>query len=83
MRDMLQFYINGEWVDPVEPKSIEVINPATDEVCGHISMGSAADVLTRELLEALYAHPLEAIAGPHGPVWLPGKATRAGGRSTP
>jgi aldehyde dehydrogenase (NAD+) len=44
MRDMLQFYINGEWVDPVEPKSIEVINPATDEVCGHISMGSAADV---------------------------------------
>ena len=44
MRDMLQFYINGEWVDPVEPNSVEVINPATDEVCGHISMGSAADV---------------------------------------
>ena len=44
MRDMLQFYINGEWVDPVEPKTMEVINPATDEVCGHISMGSAADV---------------------------------------
>ena len=44
MRDMLQFYINGEWVDPVEPKTMEVINPATDEICGHISMGSAADV---------------------------------------
>ena len=44
MRDMLQFYINGEWVDPVEPNSVEVINPATDEVCGHISMGSVADV---------------------------------------
>jgi iron complex transport system ATP-binding protein len=50
---------------------------------GRTARGSAADVLTRELLEALYAHPLEAIAGPHGPVWLPGKATRPGGRSTP
>lgn len=44
MRDMLQFYINGEWVDPIEPSSLDVHNPATDEVCGHISMGGVADV---------------------------------------
>lgn len=44
MRDYLKFYINGEWVDPVEPKSAEVINPATEEVSGHISLGSVADV---------------------------------------
>ena len=44
MRDMLKFYINGEWVDPVEPESIAVVNPATEEVCGHVSAGSAADV---------------------------------------
>ena len=44
MREMLQFYIDGEWVDPVTPKTLDVINPATEEVCGRISIGSAADV---------------------------------------
>jgi aldehyde dehydrogenase (NAD+) len=44
MRDMLKFYIDGEWVDPVTPNTVEVINPATEEPCGHISLGSAADV---------------------------------------
>jgi len=40
----MQFYIDGQWVDPVTPASMDVINPATEEVCGHISAGSAADV---------------------------------------
>ncbi len=44
MRDQLQFYIDGAWVDPATPKTLEVINPATETVCGHISLGSAADV---------------------------------------
>ena len=44
MREMLQFYIDGKWVDPVTPKTLDVINPASEEVCGHISIGSAADV---------------------------------------
>ena len=44
MRDYLQFYIDGRWVDPVEPKSLDVINPATEDVAGRISLGSAADV---------------------------------------
>ncbi len=44
MREMLQFYIDGKWVDPVSPKTLDVINPATEEACGRISMGSAADV---------------------------------------
>ena len=44
MRDMLKFYIDGEWVDPVTANPFEVINPATEEVCGRISLGSAADV---------------------------------------
>jgi aldehyde dehydrogenase (NAD+) len=44
MRDYLKFYINGAWVDPVTPKQIDVINPASEAVAGHISMGSAADV---------------------------------------
>lgn len=41
---MLQFYIDGEWVDPETPNPFDVINPATEEVCGRISLGSAADV---------------------------------------
>ena len=44
MREYLKFYINGAWVDPVTPKTLAVINPATEQAAGHISMGSAADV---------------------------------------
>jgi aldehyde dehydrogenase (NAD+) len=42
--DNRQFYIDGAWVDPVEPKEMKVINPATEEVAGVISMGSSKDV---------------------------------------
>ena len=44
MREHLKFYIGGQWVDPAEPKTIDVVNPATEEVCGRVSAGSAADV---------------------------------------
>jgi aldehyde dehydrogenase (NAD+) len=44
MREYTKFYIDGQWVDPVTPKTLDVINPANEEVAGHISMGSAADV---------------------------------------
>ena len=44
MREYKQFYINGEWVDPVTPNDFDVYNPATEEVCAHISLGSEADV---------------------------------------
>lgn len=44
MRNYLKFYIDGAFVDPIAPKTAEVINPATEEVSGTISLGSAADV---------------------------------------
>ncbi len=44
MREMLKFYIDGKWVDPVKANPVDVINPATEESCGRISLGSAADV---------------------------------------
>jgi aldehyde dehydrogenase (NAD+) len=44
MREYLKFYIDGKWVDPVTPKTAEVINPATEGVSGTISLGSPADV---------------------------------------
>jgi aldehyde dehydrogenase (NAD+) len=42
--DNRQFYIDGAWVDPAEAKELKVINPATEEVSGVISMGSSKDV---------------------------------------
>jgi aldehyde dehydrogenase (NAD+) len=39
-----KFYIDGQWVDPAKPQEFKVINPATEEVAGVISMGNAADV---------------------------------------
>ncbi len=44
MREQLKFYIGGQWVDPIDPHAIGVVNPATEEICGHVSLGSAADV---------------------------------------
>lgn len=44
MREYTQFYIDGRWVDPAEPKTLDVDNPATEMVCGKIALGSAADV---------------------------------------
>jgi aldehyde dehydrogenase (NAD+) len=44
MKDHLEFYIDGKWVPPVIPKTLEVLNPATEEPVARISIGSAADV---------------------------------------
>ncbi|KAB7578947.1 aldehyde dehydrogenase family protein [Verminephrobacter eiseniae] len=44
MRNYLKFYIDGNWVDPVTARSIDVINPATEASAGRISVGSAEDV---------------------------------------
>lgn len=44
MREYMQFYINGEWVDPIAGQPFDVINPATEEVCARIALGSADDV---------------------------------------
>lgn len=56
MRDRLKFYIDGAWVDPVEPRTLEVVNPATQAVMGHISLGSKADV-DRAVAAAVRAFP--------------------------
>ena len=39
-----QFYINGQWVAPLSHETLEVINPATEEVIDRIAMGGADDV---------------------------------------
>lgn len=44
MREYLQFFIDGDWVDPVELATLDVDNPRTEQVSGRIALGSAADV---------------------------------------
>jgi len=39
-----KFYINGAWVEPAGRKTLDVINPATEEAFATISMGTAEDV---------------------------------------
>lgn len=39
-----KFYINGEWIEPAGRSSLDVINPATEEVISTISLGNADDV---------------------------------------
>ncbi len=40
----LQFYIDGEWVEPLAPRALDVINPATEQVIAQVSLGGAVDV---------------------------------------
>ena len=44
MREYLKFYIDGEWVDPIQLKTLDVDNPTTEQVSGKIALGSAEDV---------------------------------------
>lgn len=44
MRDYSKFYINGEWVEPAKANPFDVVNPATEEVAGTVTLGSADDV---------------------------------------
>ncbi|KHE71802.1 aldehyde dehydrogenase family protein [Halobacillus sp. BBL2006] len=44
MRNYLKHFINGEWVESTGSDVEEVINPATEEVIGKISLGTKEDL---------------------------------------
>ena len=44
MKDKLQFYINGKWVESESNERIEVINPANEELIGHVTAGTRGDI---------------------------------------
>jgi aldehyde dehydrogenase (NAD+) len=44
MRDYLKFYIDGQWVEPKGSQTVDVINPATEQVAGRVTLGTAEDV---------------------------------------
>ena len=44
IQDKRRFYIDGAWVEPLQPNDFEVLNPATEDAIAAISLGSADDV---------------------------------------
>ncbi|MDG1473452.1 MAG: aldehyde dehydrogenase family protein, partial [Porticoccaceae bacterium] len=44
MKDLRKFYIDGQWVDPVQVSDLNVENPASEELIATISLGTSADV---------------------------------------
>ena len=44
MKDLRKFYIDGQWVDPIQSNDLPVENPANEELVATISLGAAADV---------------------------------------
>ena len=44
MQDKKNFYINGKWVSPIEPRNYKVIDPSNEEPCAEISLGGKKDV---------------------------------------
>lgn len=44
MSNHLNFYIDGKWVAPVAPATLDVIDPSTEEAYTQISVGTKADV---------------------------------------
>ena len=44
MSNNRKFYINGEWVEPNGSDTVDVINPATEDVIGTIALGTHEDV---------------------------------------
>jgi len=44
MKDKLDFYINGSWIESESTEKIEVINPANEELIGHITAGTKGDI---------------------------------------
>jgi hypothetical protein len=44
MGNYQQFYIDGQWVDPLGEQTLEVINPATQEPIATIALANAQDV---------------------------------------
>lgn len=43
MQDARKFYINGQWVDPLDGTDMAVIDPSTEEAFATISLGGAPD----------------------------------------
>ncbi len=44
MLNKKNFYIDGKWVSPIEPRNYKVIDPSNEEPCAEISIAGKKDV---------------------------------------
>jgi aldehyde dehydrogenase (NAD+) len=44
LKECTHFYIDGRWVDPSEPRTLDVIDPATEQPIARIALGGQKDV---------------------------------------
>jgi aldehyde dehydrogenase (NAD+) len=44
MKQCTKFYVGGHWVEPHGQRTLDVINPATEQAVGTVRMGDATDV---------------------------------------
>ena len=44
MENLMKFYIDGSWVDPVSTRTMPVLNPSTEQQIGTVALGSEDDV---------------------------------------
>ena len=63
LADKRKFYIDGQWVDPVRPNDLEVIDPSTEEPVAVIALGGQADT-DRAVAAAKAAFPAWAATPP-------------------
>ena len=44
MLNKKNFYIDGKWVAPTQPRNYKVIDPSNEEPCAEISLGGKKDI---------------------------------------
>ena len=44
MQNKKNFYIDGKWTSPIEPRVYKVIDPSNEEPCAEISLGGKKDI---------------------------------------
>ena len=44
MKHYPHLYIDGQWTEPIDPREVELIDPAREEAFARVTLGSAADV---------------------------------------
>ena len=44
MYDCRLFYIDGQWVEPIQARTLDVVDPATEQAVGVISLGTPDDL---------------------------------------